>query len=376
MNADEKLESFKRQLLRLRGKPIRTFVGDPLSIPCHETSDAERLCKSPVVSVHMLAYNHEPYIRRAIEGVMMQKTDFEFELVIGEDCSTDKTREICFEYQKKHPDKIRVLWSEENLCQHPHPAGGNSRRVHAHCRGEFVAFCEGDDFWTRPDKLQLQVDAFRADPKATICYTDFSVFYSARGMTDEHILRKSGFLEKWRSFTAQDWVREQYLGMTKWFMATASIMIRRSCLENYLATDFAKKALALGDQQLRLYGSLAGNTLVVPEDCATYREGVGVLRRFSNSGSIVLCVDSMLVTCEFEPKLLTTDVEKRNFVISAVSRFVNWNIRDRGFARQPYLRLCRLSIWAFAIIPAREIPKIIAHMFIGVLSGVFCIRRR
>ena len=70
----------KEEFEILRGTPIKVFEGDPLSIPCIETSDAERLCKNPVVSVHMLAYNHESYIRQAIEGVMAQKTDFEFEL--------------------------------------------------------------------------------------------------------------------------------------------------------------------------------------------------------------------------------------------------------------------------------------------------------
>ena len=91
----------KEEFEMLRGEPIKVFEGDSMNIPCIETSDAEKLCKHPIVSVHMLAYNHEPYIRQAIEGVMMQQTDFEFELVIGEDCSTDKTREICFEYQKR-----------------------------------------------------------------------------------------------------------------------------------------------------------------------------------------------------------------------------------------------------------------------------------
>ena len=87
--------TLKEELEILRGEPIGVFTGDPMDIPCIETSDAEKLCKRPVVSVHMITYNHEPYIRQAIEGVMMQKTDFEFELIIGEDCSQDKTREIC-----------------------------------------------------------------------------------------------------------------------------------------------------------------------------------------------------------------------------------------------------------------------------------------
>ena len=156
--------TLKEELEILRGEPIGVFTGDPMDIPCIETSDAEKLCKRPVVSVHMITYNHEPYIRQAIEGVMMQKTNFEFELVIGEDCSQDKTREICFEYQKKYPEKIRVLWWHENVTKF----GGNGRRVTTHCRGEFIAFCEGDDYWIDPFKLQKQITLMRRE-QAGLC---------------------------------------------------------------------------------------------------------------------------------------------------------------------------------------------------------------
>lgn len=158
--------TLREELEILRGEPIKVFTGDPMDIPCIETSDPEKLCRHPVVSVHMITYNHEPYIRQAIEGVMMQKTDFEFELVIGEDCSTDKTREICFEYQKKHPDKIRVLWWHENVSKH----GGNGGRVLSRCRGQFIAFCEGDDYWTDPLKLQKQVDVMRQKENVGLCF--------------------------------------------------------------------------------------------------------------------------------------------------------------------------------------------------------------
>ena len=150
--------TLKQELEILLGEPIKPFEGDPIDIPCVETSDPDKLCKHPVVSVHMVTYNHEPYIRQAIEGVMMQKTDFEFELVIGEDCSQDKTREICLEYQKRYPDKIRVLWWHENVTKY----GGNGRRVTAHCRGDFVAFCEGDDYWIDPLKLDKQIKLMKA----------------------------------------------------------------------------------------------------------------------------------------------------------------------------------------------------------------------
>ena len=162
--------TLKEELEILRGEPIGVREGNLMDIPCIETSDAEKLCKHPIVSVNMITYNHEPYIRQAIEGVMMQKTDFEFELVIGEDASTDKTREICFEYQKKYPDKIRILWWHENLEKVKHPAGGNPKRTMAHCRGEFIAFCEGDDYWIDPFKLQKQVDVMRKYPNVGLCH--------------------------------------------------------------------------------------------------------------------------------------------------------------------------------------------------------------
>ena len=169
--------TLKEELEILRGEPIEVFTGDPMDIPCIETSDPEKLCKHPVVSVHMITYNHEPYIRQSIESVMMQKTDFEFELVIGEDASQDKTREICFEYQKKYPDKIRVLWWHENVSKF----GGNGRRTRAHCRGEFIAFCEGDDYWIDPLKLQKQVDIMRKHPNVGLCFSQKRIIDSDSG---------------------------------------------------------------------------------------------------------------------------------------------------------------------------------------------------
>ena len=95
------------------------------------------LMDKPLVSVHMITYNHAPYIVKAIEGVIQQKTNFPFELVIGEDCSTDGTREIVFEYRKKYPDIIRVITSEQNVG-----AIKNGYRTEKACRGKYIAYCE------------------------------------------------------------------------------------------------------------------------------------------------------------------------------------------------------------------------------------------
>jgi glycosyltransferase involved in cell wall biosynthesis len=124
-----------------------------------------------MISVCMITYNHESYIAQAIESIVCQVTDETFELVIGEDCSTDKTREICESYQEKYPDIVRLLPSKNNLGAMP-----NLVRVLEACQGEYVAFCEGDDYWTRESKIQEQADSLMSsidEVKAHACNVEF-----------------------------------------------------------------------------------------------------------------------------------------------------------------------------------------------------------
>ena len=141
-------------------------------IPCQEISDPAVLSKNPLVSVKMITYNHEPYIAQAIDGVLMQETDFPIELIIGEDCSTDRTREIVLEYQKKHPDIIRVITSDKNVGMHK-----NAHRTEKACRGKYIAFCEGDDYWIDPLKLQHHVEFLKKNQDYGMVHTDASVLF-------------------------------------------------------------------------------------------------------------------------------------------------------------------------------------------------------
>ncbi len=118
---------------------------------------------TPVVSVCMITYNHEAYIKQAIEGVMIQKANFPIQLVIGDDCSTDKTRSICEEYQSKYPSIIVLLQNRNNLGMRD-----NFIRTMRSCKGKYIAYCEGDDYWTDVNKLQLQFD-FLESKKEYIC---------------------------------------------------------------------------------------------------------------------------------------------------------------------------------------------------------------
>lgn len=107
----------------------------------------------PLVSVGIMTYNHAKYIVKALDSVIMQEVNFKYEIVIAEDCSTDGTREIVIEYQKKYPDIIRLLLHEKNLGMKE-----NSNILRRSCRGIYRANLEGDDYWIDPCKLQKQVD--------------------------------------------------------------------------------------------------------------------------------------------------------------------------------------------------------------------------
>lgn len=132
-----------------------------------EVSDPTVMALTPLVSVLMITYNHGPYLADAIEGVIAQQTDFPIELLIGEDCSTDNTREVALDYQRRYPQLIRVIYSEKNVG-----AALNFKRIVMESRGEYAALCEGDDWWCNPKKLQLQIEIFKSDPTIGAVHSD------------------------------------------------------------------------------------------------------------------------------------------------------------------------------------------------------------
>jgi glycosyltransferase involved in cell wall biosynthesis len=123
-------------------------------------------CDEPTVSVAMIAYNREQFIAQAIESVLMQETAFVVELVIGEDCSTDCTRGIVQAYARKYPNVIRALLPEKNLG-----VSRNYEAVWQACRGKYIAWLDGDDYWRTPQKLQKQVALMEANPHYSMCGT-------------------------------------------------------------------------------------------------------------------------------------------------------------------------------------------------------------
>ena len=121
---------------------------------------------APVVTVRTSTYNHAEFIVQCIESILMQKTNFAFEYIIGEDFSTDGTREIVLDYAKKYPGIIRVITADRNVG-----FKANGMRCINAARGKYMALCEGDDFWIDEYKLQKQFDYMESHPECAICTT-------------------------------------------------------------------------------------------------------------------------------------------------------------------------------------------------------------
>ena len=117
---------------------------------------------APMLSVYVPTYNHEKYITRALDSILMQKTEYTYEVLVGEDVSTDSTRTVLKEYEKAHPGKLTVFYREQNMNDMPI---WNSLDLKMRARGKYMIALEGDDFWTDDRKLQKQIDFLESNPE-------------------------------------------------------------------------------------------------------------------------------------------------------------------------------------------------------------------
>jgi glycosyltransferase involved in cell wall biosynthesis len=133
----------------------------------------------PLLSVICATYNHEEFIRDAVDGFLIQTTDFPFEVIIHDDASTDATVNIVKDYIEKYPRIIRAIFQKENQYSLGHKI---IPIVFPHARGRYVALCEGDDYWNDRDKLQKQCDFLNANPAYATCIHNVTVLYDDAGI--------------------------------------------------------------------------------------------------------------------------------------------------------------------------------------------------
>lgn len=204
------------------------------------------------MSVCVIAYNHEKYIAQTIDGFLAQKKDFSIEVIIGEDCSTDKTRQICLDYQKNFPDIIRVLPRTRNIGAHE-----NFLDVMENCRGKYVAICEGDDHWTDTLKLQRQVDFLEANPDFALCFHNVLIEYETDAQ-QPHLLHTNELPDV---LTFEDLAKEN-------FIPTLSCVFRNRLFQAFPAWY---REMPLGDWTLHLLNAEHGKIKYFSEAMGIYR---------------------------------------------------------------------------------------------------------
>ncbi|MBE6662203.1 MAG: glycosyltransferase family 2 protein [Ruminococcaceae bacterium] len=208
------------------------------------------------VSIMCNAYNHENYIRNALEGFVMQKTNFAFEILIHDDASTDKTADIIREYEAKYPMLIKPIYQTEN--QYSKGIGAPRIFQEPRVQGKYIAFCEGDDYWTDPLKLQKQYDALEAHPEVDIC-----------AHASSSVDAKTGCVVARVAPADQDTIlsAEDVIAGGGGYVATASLMYRTSLIQDLPAF---RKLLRL-DYTLQIHGALRGGMLYLADCMSVYR---------------------------------------------------------------------------------------------------------
>ncbi|GAA4043130.1 glycosyltransferase [Hymenobacter glaciei] len=224
----------------------------------------------PLVSVCCITYNHAAFLAQAIESVLAQEAPFAIELVIGEDCSTDDTRRIALDYERRFPQQVRVLPAAPNRGIMP-----NLMATLATCTGRYIALLDGDDYWTDPHKLQQQVAVLEAQPGCALCVHDAEAFVEDGAEPPYLFSTKYSWLPRLAGPISQG-----SLVRFGWGIPTASMLFRR---ERLVPLPGWFRGVFSGDYTLQLLCSQVGYVYYLPRVMSRYRLHAGGVSRPTNN---------------------------------------------------------------------------------------------
>ena len=218
--------------------------------------------RDPLVSVLSITYNQERYIAQAIESFLSQHVTFPYEIVIGEDCSTDATMDIVSDFERRYPDIIRVVSSSHNVG-----VVANFLRTFEACLGKYVAMCEGDDYWHHPHKLQRQVEFLEAHTDHGMVHTDFDAVFA-----DSSAVVTGWFACHEATFEPENDLHIPML-LGEYPVTTCTHCFRRDLMAEVIKNDpvgFGGK-FSLCDLQMKTGLAFRKKVGYIPESMATYR---------------------------------------------------------------------------------------------------------
>ncbi len=226
------------------------------------------MMKTPLVSISCITYNHESYIRECLDGFIMQKTDFLFEVLIHDDASTDKTADIIREYEAKYPDIIKPIYQTENQWS-KRKGGINIRFNFNRAKGKYIAMCEGDDYWTDPLKLQKQVDFLEANDEYSGAASKAEIYYVNTG--EKHIKENHNK----DTITIKDLQKNLYF-------QTGTFIFRKE-----ISKHFEYLPILSGDKYLFLLVASYGDIHMLQEVTSVYRKHPGGVSHYVTSSQIL-----------------------------------------------------------------------------------------
>lgn len=283
--------------------------------------------EAPLLSVCLITYNHVKFIRQAIDSVLMQEVDFTWELIIADDCSTDGTREILLEYRERYPDFIKLILQERNVGP-----GQNWIELITYPSSEYIAYLEGDDYWTAPSKLQKQLNFLIRNPEHVLVFHDYVMKLPSGA---ENIIRECREDEYSLDSILRDCPK----------IRSSTIVLRNILLRNPLPSWIV--SLRFGDWPLFLHLSRFGRIGQMSEVMSVYRLDT------ASSAALALRENDNLrdAVIEFYKVLLLDDDYCRLYVVidelikERIWQGIKSNLRKRRFARLMKMAFEFLKFW-------------------------------
>jgi len=310
------------------------------------------------VSVVVMTYNHGRLIREAVDSVLTQRTSFDYEIVISEDCSTDDTREIVMEYGARYPDRIRLLLSERNL----NSLAVVSRGIRA-CRGEFIALLDGDDYWTDPTKLERQVEFLDSHPDCSACFHNATAVYPESDRTPHD----------WTAPGQKDFMTLQDIWRGN-PIATSSLMFRNGLYE--LPPWYDRMPMPITDWPLHVLNAEHGTIGYINHVMSAYRiHGGGTYSRLDEQAKLEKRFQfyrqmnrNMNYRCDASARnglflyfLEWAEAYKERGEVGN-ARFCAWKcLAGRPFRRAAYQRLLHVWTWVFREFARRTMPAVLSR---------------
>ena len=273
-----------------------------------------------VVSVSCLTYNHAPYIRQCLDGFMMQKTDFAFEVLIHDDASTDGTAEIIKEYEARYPDVIKPIYEDEN--QWVKGRRGSAVFNFPRARGMYIALCEGDDYWMDPLKLQKQVTFLEKNKTYSMCGHNCVIYLESTSVFKNYEIGISG------TYTLNDIVTRNV------YCPTLSVLFRRSAIMDEV---FSKYKMMV-DMSLAYHLLKYGLGYCLSDKMAVYRvHKGGVWSGVSENKQLLFNLNTRMSICEVERDDLSS-IFLANY-IKSIGRL--WQLKHIGKITKSFFYVLR-----------------------------------